>query len=100
VTDGPSAVRPRHPTGHPRPRPLPPPARSARARHALDTRLASPAGRSHYRHRHPIIEPVLGDLKANRRITRFWRRGIDKVRAEWTWMLTGHNLTLLYRHSP
>lgn len=99
-TDGPNAVRPRHLKGHPRPRPLPPPTRSARARHTMDTRLASPAGRSLYRQRQAIIEPVFGDLKTNRRITRFWRRGIDKVRAEWTWMLTGHNLTLLYRHSP
>ena len=56
----------------------------------MDTRLARPAGRSLYRQRQAIIEPVFGDIKTNRRITRFLRRGHDLVRAEWHWILTGH----------
>ena len=64
----------------------------------MDTRLASPAGRSFYRQRQAVIEPVFGDIKTNRRTTRFLRRGIDAVRAEWLTILTGHNLTLLHAH--
>jgi transposase len=93
---GPHGVQTKRTKGRPR-RP-PPIARSARARHEMDTRLARPAGRSLYRQRQSIIEPVFGDIKTNRRITRFLRRGHDNVRAEWHWILTGHNLTLLHRH--
>lgn len=71
------------------------PTRAAHVRHDLDTRLARPAGRSLYRQRQAIIEPVFGDIKTNRRITRLLRRGIDNVRTEWHWVLTGHNLTIL-----
>jgi transposase len=85
--------------GPPRPRPPVTPTQATRSRHAMDTRLASSAGRSFYRQRQAIIEAVFGDLKTNRRTTRFLRRGIDKVRAEWHWMLLGHNLTILHRHT-
>ena len=65
----------------------------------METRLAKPAGRSFYRQRQAVIEPVFGDIKTNRRITRFLRRGHDKVNAEWHWILTGHNLTILHRQA-
>jgi transposase len=78
------------------PRPLP---AATRARHAMDSRLARPAGRSLYRQRQAIIEPVFGDIKTNRRITRFLRRRHDLVRAEWHWILTGHNLTILHQRT-
>ena len=93
----PDAIRPRSLPGQPKPKPPKGPTRAARARHAMDTRLASPAGRSLYRQRQAIIEPVFGDIKTNRRITRFARRGIDKTRTEWQWILTGHNLTILHQ---
>jgi transposase len=75
------------------------PTAATRTRHAMRTRLARPAGRSLYRQRQAIIEPVFGDIKTNRRITRFLRRGTDLVRAEWYWIITGHNLTILHQHS-
>ena len=62
----------------------------------MTVRLARPAGRSVYRQRKAIIEPVFGDIKTNRRIGRFLRRGRDAIRAEWQWILTGHNLTILH----
>src|SRR5690606_29539278 len=99
-TDGPSAVRPRHLKGHPRPRPLPPPTRSARARHTVDFRHDSRDARCLFCQPHAIIELVCGNLTTSRLISRFWRRGILKGRAECTWMLTGHNLSLLFRFSP
>ena len=42
---------------------------------------------------------MFGDIKTNRRITRFLRRGHAAVRAEWHWMLTGHNLTIIHRRA-
>jgi transposase len=94
---GPDGIRPQRLAGRPK-RP-PGPTRAARARHDMDVRLTRPAGRSLYRQRQAIIEPVFGDIKTNRRITRFLRRGHDKVRAEWHWILTGHNLTILHQHT-
>jgi transposase len=93
----PDAVRPRKLPGRPK-RP-PGPSRAARTRHAVEHRLARPAGRSLYRQRKTIIEPVFGDIKTNRRITRFLRRGLDNVRTEWNWILTGHNLTIIHRQT-
>ena len=94
---GPTAMRtPRVPS---RPKRPPSPTRAARQRHNLDTRLARPTGRSLYRQRQTIIEPVFGDIKTNRRINRFLRRGIDNVRTEWHWLLTGHNLTIIHKHT-
>lgn len=84
------------PPGRTKPKRPPTPTRARRARHAMDTRLVAPAGRSFYRQRQAIIEPVFGDLKTNRRTTRFLRRGTSKVRADWKLMLTGHNLTILH----
>jgi hypothetical protein len=82
-------------------RPTPPrgPTLAARCRHSMDTRLAKLAGRSLYRQRQGTIEPVFGDIKTNRRITRFARRGLDKVKTEWHWILTGHNLTIIHRNT-
>lgn len=73
--------------------------RSTVARHEMTARLARPSGRSLYRQRQSIIEPVFGDIKTNRRITRFLRRGQEAVRAEWHWILIGHNLTILHSQS-
>ncbi|MDP9145743.1 MAG: transposase [Actinomycetota bacterium] len=97
--DGEAAVGNPQLDGRRRPQPPKGPTRAARSRHAMDTRLAKPAGRSLYRQRQAIIEPVFGDIKTNRRITRFLRRGHDAVRAEWHWILTGHNLTILHRRT-
>jgi hypothetical protein len=98
VTSGdPDAVRPRRLPGEPR-RP-PGPSQATRTRHAVEHRLARPAGRSLYRQRKAIIEPVFGDIKTNRRIGRFLRRGLDNVRAEWHWILTGHNLTIIHKRT-
>jgi transposase len=95
---GPHGVRTEHKRGK-RPRRPPPIRRPTLARHEMDTRLANPAGRSVYRQRQSIIEPVFGDIKTNRRITRFLRRGRDAVNSEWHWILTGHNLTILHTHT-
>ena len=65
----------------------------------MESRLARPAGLSFYRQRKAVIEPVFGDIKTNRRITRFLRRGVHNVRAEWLWILTRHNLTIIHQRN-
>jgi transposase len=97
---GAEGIRPQYLKQRPVPKRPRGPTPPARQRHAMETRLTRPAGRSLYRQRQTVIEPVFGDIKTNRRITRFLRRGLDNVRAEWHWILTGHNLTILHRHRP
>jgi hypothetical protein len=52
-----------------------------------------------YRKRQPMIEPVFGHTKFNRRIDRFHRRGRHAARTEWKLITATHNLLKLYRHS-
>ena len=60
--------------------------------------LQSEHGASLYRRRQAIVEPVFGDVKFNRRIDRFHRRGRSAVRAEWRLATASHNLLKLHRH--
>ncbi len=61
--------------------------------------LSTELGRSLYSKRKHSIEPVLGRLKANRRIDRFRRRrGRAAVRSEWRLITASHNLLKLHNH--
>jgi transposase len=60
--------------------------------------LATPAGRVLYRQRQATIEPVFGQLKFNREIRRFQRRGRAACRSEWRLIAATHNLLKLHRH--
>jgi hypothetical protein len=60
--------------------------------------LATPDGRALYRRRQATIEPVFGQLKFNRQITRFQRRGRAACRSEWRLIAATHNLLKLHRH--
>jgi transposase len=62
--------------------------------------LATDPGRRLYRRRAAMIEPVFADTKHNRGITRFSRRGIRAVQAEWQLIAATHNLLQLFRHQP
>jgi transposase len=59
--------------------------------------LASDRGRELYRQRQPMTEPVFGQIKFNRQMGRFHRRGRAAVRAEWRLMTATHNLLKLWR---
>lgn len=96
---GAEAIRLQRINGKRRPKPPRGPTVTQRAKHAMDQRLAAPCGRSIYRQRQGLIEGVFDDIKTNRRIDRFLRRGLDKVRTEWTWILTGHNLTIIHSNT-
>ena len=60
--------------------------------------LATPDGRSLYRQRQITIEPVFGQIKFNRMIRRFQRRGRSACRSEWRLIAATHNLLKLHYH--
>jgi len=65
---------------------------------AMRSMLASPEGRALYRQRQATIEPVFGQLKFNRQIQRFQRRGRAACRSEWRLIAATHNLLKLHRY--
>jgi transposase len=61
--------------------------------------LATDRGGSLYRRRQPMIEPVFAQMKFNRGLDRFRRRGRGAVRSEWRLITATHNLLKLHRHA-
>jgi hypothetical protein len=61
--------------------------------------IATEAGGALYSKRQCMVEPVFAQIKTNRRIERFKRRGRAAARSEWRLIATTHNLLKLYRHS-
>ena len=60
--------------------------------------LATDHGKTIYRKRQATVEPVFGQLKFNRRIDRFQRRGRSAVRSEWRLAAATHNLLKIHNH--
>jgi hypothetical protein len=60
--------------------------------------LATQLGASLYSKRQCMAEPVFAQIKANRRIDRFQRRGLAAARSEWRLIAATHNLLKLHRH--
>ena len=60
--------------------------------------IATEAGGDLYSRRKWMVEPVFGQIKANRRIGRFKRRGRAAARSEWRLIAATHNLLKLHRH--
>jgi transposase len=60
--------------------------------------LESDRGHELYAKRKHSIEPVFGQIKANRRLDRFLRRGRAAVRSEWRLIAASHNLLKLHSH--
>jgi len=46
-----------------------------------------------------MVEPVFAQIKTNRRIDRFKRRGQAAARSEWRLITATHNLLKLHRHT-
>jgi hypothetical protein len=46
-----------------------------------------------------MVEPVFAQIKTNRRIDRFKRRGLAAARSEWRLIAATHNLLKLHRHA-
>lgn len=60
--------------------------------------MATEAGGELYSKRQCMVEPVFAQIKTNRRIDRFKRRGRAAVRSEWRLIAATHNLLKLHRH--
>ena len=60
--------------------------------------LSDEPGRALYRKRQGMVEAVFGDIKFNRRIDRFLRRGRSAVRSEWRLATASHNLLKLHAY--
>jgi transposase len=61
--------------------------------------LSTERGDELYSKRQCMVEPVFAQIKANRRIDRFKRRGRAAVLSEWRLIAATHNLLKLHRHS-
>ena len=59
--------------------------------------ITTERGGALYSKRMPMVEPVLAQIKANRRIDRLKRRGRAAARSEWRLIAATHNLLKLYR---
>ena len=66
---------------------------------AMSQRLDSEPGRSAYKRRQQIAEPVFAHIKHIRRIVRVLRRGKHAVQAEIDLIATSHNLLKLHRRA-
>jgi len=67
------------------------------ARDQMNDRFTDPANRDLYKQRSHIVETYFGHTKSNRGITRFMRRGLAVVNAEWQLLATAHNIERLQR---
>ena len=65
-------------------------------RQKMARKLKTVAGRKVYSRRKTIVEPVFGQIKQARGFRQFLRRGLDKVRQEWTLVCTAHNILKLF----
>ena len=83
-----------------RPSPTDPARAQSRALQAMNQALASPEGRRLYQQRAWTVEPGFGHLKTNLGFTRFSRRGLAAVRAEWHLITAAANLLKLHHWHP
>ena len=60
--------------------------------------LCTDRGRSLYKLRGQLIEPIFGHTKHNRGFTQFHRRGRAAARTEWRLIAATHNLVKLHKH--
>lgn len=66
-------------------------------RERMERKLLTQRGRTLYKKRGQIIEPVFGQIKVCRGIDRFMRRGVEACAQEWKLMCATHNLLKLWR---
>jgi transposase len=65
---------------------------------AMRHKLTSDRGRKLYAQRKITVEPVYGQIKYNRRIDRFMRRGRAAAQSEWRLVAATHNILKLHSH--
>jgi hypothetical protein len=65
---------------------------------AMRDKLSTDRGRELYAQRKITVEPVFGQIKHNRHIDRFMRRGRSAALSEWRLVTATHNLLKLHSH--
>jgi hypothetical protein len=76
--------------------PLP---KNATAIDKMERKVSTKSGRSHYKKRQLLAEPVFGQIKDARGARRFTRRGRIAADSEWKLLCATHNLLKLYRNA-
>jgi len=61
-------------------------------REAMRIKIDDPANQKIYNRRIGIVEPVFGNIRANKKMNRFTVRGLKKVNIQWTLYCLVHNL--------
>ena len=64
----------------------------------MKQRIDAPESRARYGQRFATVEPVFGNLRANKRLDRFTLRGRAKVDGQWKLFCLVHNIEKLARH--
>ena len=64
----------------------------------MRSKLTTDRGRELYAQRKITVEPVFGQIKHNRKIDRFMRRGRSAAQSEWRLVAATHNLLKLHSH--
>ena len=82
------------------PPPSGPPPADAPPAEAMEHRLRTTRGAKLYAKRQHTIEPVFGQIKHDRGIRRFVRRGLAAAESEWQLITTAHNLLKLANSRP
>lgn len=70
--------------------------KNATRKDRMERKLLTARGKAAYKQRGATIEPVFGQM-VMRNLTRFWLRGIEKVKGEWSLWCTSHNILKLWR---
>ncbi|HXI11856.1 MAG TPA: transposase, partial [Thermoanaerobaculia bacterium] len=68
----------------------------ALATNRIKARLATRAGKDHYRKRKSIVEPVFGWIKQALGFRQFLMRGVERVRGEWNLVCLAVNFKRLH----
>lgn len=76
-----------------------PPPEDASALEAMEHRLRTKEGAAAYAQRSCTVEPVFGQVKENRGIRRFMRRGLAAADSEWSMVCTTANIMKLFVHA-
>jgi transposase len=74
------------------------PPQDATITEAMEHRLRSAEGAAAYAQRGCTIEPIFGDIKTNRAMPGFRRRGLPAAHSEWSFINLAGNLLKLHRH--
>jgi transposase len=85
-----------HPSLNERFAAAPPPPKDPTPVEAMAYRLATPEGKTLYRLRKQMPEPVFGIIKSVMGFRQFLLRGIDKVRGEWSLVTMAWNLKRMF----